>query len=246
MPRLGAQDWSGWRYDHIRALTKDQARWLVDIILNEEPEPEVLWLLATAKVLPFEKEDGKARACIVGSMLRMFVARVVRLATRKDLQEEYESFNQFGLGTSSGIDTAFHSVVEHHRSAVQAYRSQMEPMAGEQPVLVKYDFQSAVPSIFRNVAFSFALRRFPKLCRYFAVLYGRAAQVTVTVGADAVESWQMTRGAMQGDPLGGDFFVCAKAEFAKALNEAFPDVWFSWIIDDLTCSMRLDQVGRVT
>ena len=48
MPRLGAQDWSGWRYDHIRALTKDQARWLVDIILNEEPEPEVLWLLTTA------------------------------------------------------------------------------------------------------------------------------------------------------------------------------------------------------
>jgi hypothetical protein len=77
------------------------------------------------------------------------------------------------------------------------------------------------------------------------MLYGNAAQVTVTVGADAIESWQMTRGAMQGDPLGGDFFVCAKAEFAKALNEAFPDVFFSWIIDDLTCSMRLDQVGRV-
>ena len=245
MPKLGAQDWSGWRYDHIRALTKDQARWLVDIILNEEPEPEVLWLLTTAKVLPFEKEDGKARACIVGSMLRMFVARVVRLATRKDLQEEYESFNQFGLGTSSGIDTAYHSVVEHHRSEVQAYRSQVDQLAGEQPVLVKYDFKSAFPSIFRDVAFSFALRRFPKLCRYFAVLYGRAAQVTVTVGADEIESWQMTRGAMQGDPLGGDFFVCAKAEFAKDLNEAFPDVWFSWIIDDLTCSMRLDQVGRV-
>jgi hypothetical protein len=55
----------------------------------------------------------------------------------------------------------------------------------------------------------------------------------------------MTRGAMQGDPLGGDFFVCAKADFAKALNATFPDVWFSWIIDDLTCSMRLDQVVRV-
>ena len=42
-------------------------------------------------------------------------------------------------------------------------------------------------------------------------------------------------------------FLCdsAKAEFAKALNKAFPDVWFSWIIDDLTCSMRLDQVVRV-
>ena len=82
MPRLGAQDWSGWRYDHIAALTKDQARWIVDIILNEEPEPEVRWMLTTAKVLPFEKEDGKARACIVGSMLRMFIARVVRLAMR--------------------------------------------------------------------------------------------------------------------------------------------------------------------
>jgi len=77
------------------------------------------------------------------------------------------------------------------------------------------------------------------------VLYGEAAQVTVTVGAAEIESWQMERGAMQGDPLGGDFFVCAKAEFAKALNEAFPDVWFSWIIDDLTCSMRLDQVVQV-
>ena len=49
----------------------------------------------------------KARACTVGSMLRMSVARVVRLAVRKDLQVEYESFNQFGLGASPGTDTAF-------------------------------------------------------------------------------------------------------------------------------------------
>ena len=50
---------------------------------------------------------------------------------------------------------------------------------------------------------------------------------------------------MQGDPLGGDFFVCAKAEFAKELQESFPGVWFSWIMDDLTCSMQVDQVKQV-
>jgi hypothetical protein len=55
VPRLGAQDWSGWRYDHIAALTKDQARWLVNMMLNEKPELEVLWL-PTTQVLPFEKE----------------------------------------------------------------------------------------------------------------------------------------------------------------------------------------------
>jgi hypothetical protein len=55
----------------------------------------------------------------------------------------------------------------------------------------------------------------------------------------------MEQGAMQGDPLGGDFFVCAKAEFAKALNQRFPGVWFSWIIDDLTCSMKASEVNRV-
>ena len=205
MPKLGAQDWSGWRYDHIAAMTKDQARWIVDIILNEEPEPEVRWLLTTAKVLPFEKEDGKARACIVGSMLRMFVARVVRLALRKDLQAEYESFNQFGMGTSAGIDTAFHSVVEHHRAAVAAYMDNPESQEGDQPVLVKYDFKSAFPSIFRDVAFQFAMTRFPRLCRYLGLLYSQSAQVTVTQAGVAVESWQMERGAMQGDPLGGTF-----------------------------------------
>ena len=245
MPRLGAQDWSGWRYDHIAPLTKDQARWLVDMILNEEPEPEVRWLLTTAKVLPFEKEDGKARACIVGSMLRMFAARVVRLALRKDMQAEYESFNQFGLGTSAGIDTAFHSVVEHHRAAVEAYLACTDPSPDDQPVLVKYDFQAAFPSIFRDVAFEFALGRFPQLCRYLAVVYAKEAQVTVTQAGVAVESWEMDRGAMQGDPLGGDFFVCAKAEFAKDLNEMFPNVWFSWIIDDLTCSMKVSEVNQV-
>jgi hypothetical protein len=171
MPRLGAQDWSGWRYDHIAALTKDQARWIVDIILNEEPEPEVRWMLTTAKVLPFEKEDGKARACIVGSMLRMFVARVVRLGMRKYMQAEYESFNQFGLGTAAGIDTAFHSVVEHHRAAVEAFIDNPESLEGDQPVLVKYDFKSAFPSIFRDVAFEFAMARFPRLCRYLGLLY---------------------------------------------------------------------------
>ena len=120
-----------------------------------------------------------------------------------------------------------------------------EQLEGEQPVLVKYGFKSAFPSIFRDVAFAFAKRRFPKLCRYFPLLYGQAAQVTVTLGGEAVDSWQMERGAMQGDPLGGDFFVCTKAEFAKELNQIFPDVWFSWIIDDLTCSMEVSQVLQV-
>ena len=113
------------------------------MILNEEPEPEVRWMLTTAKVLPFEKEDGKARACIVVSMLRMFVARVIRLALRKELQAEYEPFNQFGLGTAAEIDTAFHSVVEHHRAAVVAFLANAESEDGDQPVLVKYDFKSA-------------------------------------------------------------------------------------------------------
>ena len=245
LPKEGAQDWSGCRYEHIAALTKDQARWIVDVFLNKEPEPEVRWLLTTAKVLPFEKEDGKARACIVGSMMRMFVARVVRLAQRKDMQTEYESFNQFGLGTSAGIDTAFHSVVEHHRAAVEAFLANPNSQLGDQPVLVKYDFKSAFPSIFRDVAFKFALKRFPQLCRYLAMLYAQGAQVSVTQAGMEVESWQMERGAMQGDPLGGDFFVCAKAEFAKELNQTFPNVWFSWIIDDLTCSMRVSEVNQV-
>ena len=44
LPKLGAQDWCGWRYEHIAALTKEQARWLVNMILNEKPAPEVHWL----------------------------------------------------------------------------------------------------------------------------------------------------------------------------------------------------------
>ena len=48
---------------------------------------------------------------IVGSMIRMFVARVVRLATRKELVTKYETFNQFGAGTSAGVDTAYHSIL---------------------------------------------------------------------------------------------------------------------------------------
>ena len=44
--------------------------------------------------------------------------------------------------------------------------------------------------------------------------------------------------------VGGDFFVCAKAEFATALNEEFPDVWFSWIIDDLLNLLNEARSGR--
>ena len=75
-------------------------------------------------------------------------------------------------------------------------------------MLVKYDFKSAFPSIFRDVAFAFAMKRFPRLCRYLAMLYAQSAQVTVTQAGVAIQSWQMERGAMQGDPLGGDFCVC--------------------------------------
>ena len=136
-------------------------------------------------------------------------------------------------------------MVEHHRAAVVAFLDNPDPQEGDQPVLVKYDFKSAFPSIFRDVAFAFAMKRFPRLCRYLAMLYAQSAQVTVTQAGVAIQSWQMERGAMQGDPLGGDFFVCAKAEFAKALNGRFPGVWFSWIIDDLTCSMKASEVNSV-
>ncbi len=67
----------------------------------------------------------------------------------------------------------------------------------------------------------------------------------VTAGPEEIDSWQMERGAMQGGPLGVGFFVCAKAKFAKELNRTFPDVWLSWIIDDLACSMKVDQVVQV-
>ena len=55
----------------------------------------------------------------------------------------------------------------------------------------------------------------------------------------------MEGGSFQGDPLGCDFFICAKAEFAIELQRRFPDVWFSWIMDDLTCSMTVENMIEV-
>jgi len=95
------------------------------------------------------------------------------------------------------------------------------------------------------VAFEYARRHFPRLCRYFWMLYGKLANVAVTLGGEVVQEWEMGRGVFQGDPLGCDFFICAKAEFATALQQRFPSVWFSWIMGDLTCSMTVADLQEV-
>ena len=58
-----------------------------------------------------------------------------------------------------------------------------------------------------------------------------------------LHEWEMGRGSFQGDPLGGDFFVCAKAQFAAELHRQFPNIWFSWILDDLTARSYQGFVG---
>ena len=108
-----------------------------------------------------------------------------------------------------------------------------------------YDFQNAFPSIWRDVAFEYARKHFPRLCRYFWMLYGKLANVAVTLDGEVIQEWEMERGSFQGDPLGCDFFICAKAEFAIELRRRFPEVWFSWIMDDLTCSMTVENMIEV-
>ena len=56
LPGHGAQSWDGVRYEHIAALTKEQARWLFEFVLQREHRKEVRWMLTTAKVLPLEKD----------------------------------------------------------------------------------------------------------------------------------------------------------------------------------------------
>ena len=53
------------------------------------------------------------------------------------------------------------------------------------------------------------------------MLYGKLANVAVTLDGEVLQEWDMGRGAFQGDPLGCDFFICAKAEFAIELQRRF-------------------------
>ena len=254
LPKHTTPSPDGWSYDQIRALDKEQARWLVGMVLDEEQEPEARWLLTTAKVLAFEKQaignaPPKARCCIVGSMLRMFVARVLRLSVRGTLVSKYEVFNQFGAGTSGGVEFAYQSVVEHHRFKVKQFEDKPDPdptrLMNLQPVLLKYDIMNAFPTAYRDIAFANAMDLCPPLCPYFWMLYGQPSTIVVAQGGVVLHEWEMGRGAFQGDPLGGDFFVCAKAKFAEDLQRQFPKVWFSWILDDLTCSMTAEEVMEV-
>ena len=114
-----------------------------------------------------------------------------------------------------------------------------------QPIILKFDMKDAFPSVFRDIAFANAMQLAPPLCPYFWMLYGHPAKVVVAQGGAILHEWEMGRGSFQGDPLGGDFFVCAKAHFAAELHRQFPNIWFSWILDDLTASMTVGEVTAV-
>ena len=58
----------------------------------------------------------------------------------------------------------------------------------------------------------------PPICPYFWMLYGQPAKIVVAQRGVVLHEWEMGRGAFQGDPLEGDFFVCAKAKFAEDLH----------------------------
>ena len=210
------------------------------MVLDEEQEPEARWLLTTAKVVAFEKQavgnaPPKARCCIVGSMLQMFVARVLRLSVRGALVSKYEVFNQFGAGTSGGVEFAYQSVVEHHRHRVKQFQDNPDPdptgLMGLQPVLLKYDSMNAFPRAFIQ---RYRVRQCDgpmpaSLPVLLDALWATCHDSSGARGGWYYASGKWAEGLSRGIRLRAtSLYVRRQSLRRTSIERQFPNVWFSW------------------
>ena len=109
-----APDLAGMRYEHLRVLLEDETVWtmfcdLAQDIARAKVPAEVMQALRLGRMTALNKEEGKVRGIVAGSVLRRVVCRAVALQFADKFLDATAPY-QYALQTRAGIDALVHAL----------------------------------------------------------------------------------------------------------------------------------------
>ena len=112
--RGSAPDLAGMRYEHLRVLLEDEEAWAMFTELAQDfaqarAPNQVLQALRLGRMTALQKDDGKVRGIVAGSILRRLVCKTVAVQFSDAFLERTAPF-QFALQTKAGTDALAHAV----------------------------------------------------------------------------------------------------------------------------------------
>ena len=225
--RGSAQDLAGMRYEHLRVLLEDDQAWASFCELAQDfaraavPE-DIMQALRLGRMTALQKENGKVRGIVAGSVLRRLVCRAVA-SQHSDAFLERTSPFQYALQTKAGTDTL---------ATALRFITDTDPDA----VIVSLDGVGAFDHVKRAAFFSklFACEELRCLLPLVWALYGTNSRFLWTDASGVQHTIEQAEGGEQGCQLMPALFALAQHDaLVTASGNLFLDELIFSFLDDL-------------
>ena len=225
--RGSAQDLAGTRYEHFRVLLEDVELWgilckLLQAFARADVPDEVGQALRLGRMTALQKDNGKVRGIVAGSVLRRLTCRAVVMQFSDELMAATAPY-QFALQTRAGTEALAH---------ILRYLTEVD----EDAVVVSLDGVGAFDHVHR-AAFLDKLAADPRLeplLPLVRMLYGSQSRFLWTDAAGTTHEILQGEGGEQGCPLMPALFALAQHEgLVAASRNLLPSERLFAFLDDL-------------
>ena len=233
--RGSAADLAGMRYEHLRVLLEDEDAWSLFTTLAQDfaqatVPASVLQALRLGRMTALQKEDGKVRGIVAGSILRRLVCKTVAAKFSNEFLERTAPF-QFALQTKAGTDALAHAI-------------RLLTDFDEEAVVVSLDGIGAFDHVKRAAFFKklLACVELRPLLPLVTALYGTKSTFLWYTGEGEERVVEQGEGGEQGCPLMPALYALAQHDaLAEASGNMLPSEHLFSFLDDLylvTCKAR--------
>ncbi len=239
--RGSAPDLAGMRYEHLRVLLEDDDAWGFFTLLAQDfaraavPD-SVMQALRLGRMTALQREDGKIRGIVAGSVLRRLVCKAVAAQFSDEFLERTAPF-QFALQTKAGTDALAHAI---------RLLTDFDPDA----VVISLDGVGAFDHVKRSAFFSklFACEELRPLLPLVSALYGSQSRFLWHDAQGEELIIEQGQGGEQGCPLMPALYALAQHDaLAEASGNLLPSEHLFSFLDDLyvvTCRVRAAEAFK--
>jgi hypothetical protein len=225
--RGSAQDLAGMRYEHLRVLIEEDQEWAMFCEMAQEyaraavPD-EVMQALRLGRLTALQKDNGKIRGIVAGSVMRRLVCRAVAKQYSDRFLARTAPF-QFALQTKAGTDALAHA---------------LRFLTDENPdlVVLSLDGIGAFDHVKRAAFFKklLACEELNDLLPLVSALYGTQSRFVWRDDVGNEHIIEQMEGGEQGCPLMPALFALAQHDaLVQASGNMLPDELLFSFLDDL-------------
>jgi hypothetical protein len=174
-------------------------------------------LLASARLLPFQKKTGGIRPVAVGDVFRRLIGKAILKIHQAEIVDQSLYPVQLGVGVRGATELIAHGVNYFlHESRNPSL------------VLLQLDFKNAFNACNRSLIIEQTRLRAPQLSHWVELLYTSEATLQVSESVHLLSR----EGVQQGDTLAPLLFSLVAQPLAENVGEVPGVSWNAWYLDD--------------